>query len=81
MSVRAKFRVDEITKYPVSEYPETTGQVKLSAVTGGPDESDEDNSFWKYTPAGDITMHIDNQAALDQFNVDQEFYVDFTPCQ
>lgn len=69
--VRAKFRVVETKKYT-----EDSGAVSLQAVTGG---STENESFWKYTPSGNIEMHIDNPAALEKFKPQQEFYVDFTP--
>lgn len=52
------------------------GEVTMSAVTGG---SDENLDFWKYTPAGTLTLSIDNEAALKQFKPQQEFYVDFQP--
>lgn len=71
--VRAKFRVDSVTNFGGG-----TGRVELSPVTGG---SDENVSFWKYTPAGKIEMHVDNPETLVQFAPGQEFYVDFTPAE
>lgn len=68
-NVRAKFRVDCISDYGDS------GEVILSAVTSG---SEENKSFWKFTPSGTIKMHIDNPIALKQFKPQQEVYVDFT---
>lgn len=46
-----------------------------------PDEAkgDENARFTKATPWGDIRMGIDNPAALEQFEVNKEYYVDFTP--
>lgn len=69
--VRAKFRVDA-----VKPWGEDSFVVELSAVTDG---SEENRSFWKYTPAGDIQMTIDNPEAVKQFEPGREFYVDFTP--
>ena len=63
------------TSFSVTAFENDRGQVCLSAVTGG---SDENKGFWKYTPGGDLTMTIDNQAAMDKFKPGQEFYVDFT---
>lgn len=71
MAVRAKFRVESIT-----ELESNCGEVKLRAVTGG---SNENLTFWKFTPAGTITMHIDNPVSMKQFIPGQEFYVDFIP--
>ena len=39
----------------------------------------ENARFTKATPWGDIRMGIDNPAALDAFDVNKEYYVDFTP--
>lgn len=40
---------------------------------------DENARFTKATPWGDIRMGIDNPAALEKFEVNKEYYVDFTP--
>lgn len=42
-------------------------------------KNDENARFTKATPWGDIRMGIDNQAALAQFEVNKEYYVDFVP--
>ena len=39
----------------------------------------ENASFTKATPWGDIRMGIDNPVAMAQFEVNKEYYVDFTP--
>ena len=46
-----------------------------------PDETknDENARFTKATPWGDIRMVIDNESALAAFEVNKEYYVDFTP--
>src|SRR5687768_17112518 len=46
-----------------------------------PDASkDTENArFTKATPWGEIKLGIDNPAALEQFQVGKEYYVDFTP--
>lgn len=46
-----------------------------------PDETknDENARFTKATPWGDIRMGIDNESALEQFEVNKEYYVDFSP--
>lgn len=70
MRVRAKFCVVQKT-----QYSNNNGQVVLQAVTGG---SEENKSFWKYTPGGKVEMTIDNEAAFDAFEIGKEYYVDFT---
>jgi hypothetical protein len=69
MSVRAKFYCTEISKMIGG------GKVRLSAVTRG-----EDNKKWaSATPAGTIEMSIRNELAIEQFDVGEEYYVDFSP--
>ncbi len=66
MTVRAKFKVQSVSE----------GSVKLSAVTDG---SEENKTFFKYTPYGEIQMGMVNPQTAEQFVPGQEFYVDFTP--
>jgi len=51
-------------------------EVKLEAVTSG---SEENKTFWKYTPSGQLSMWISNPAVFGQFVVGQEYYLDITP--
>lgn len=39
----------------------------------------EDKSFNKATPNGQITMQVDNPAALEKLKLGDYYYVDFTP--
>lgn len=43
------------------------------------DGSDENNTFAKFTPDATLRMNIQNPALHGKFEVDQEFYLDFTP--
>ena len=65
MAVRAKFKC-------ASNHE---GNVTLQPVYEG---SEENKTFWNYTPAGLITMTITNPAASNSFEVGKEYYVDFT---
>ncbi len=71
MGVRAKFKVVSVT-----ESEGGNKSVKLQPVTGG---SPENESFFKWTPYGEINMGTINQEAAEQFKPGQQFYVDFTP--
>lgn len=69
MNVRAKFKVTSVTH-------DTNGHsVKLMPVTGG---SPENESFFKWTPCGEITMGTINVEAAANFTPGKQFYVDFT---
>lgn len=69
MSVRAKVRCNA----------KSESEVNFTTVYE-PDDSrnDENARFTKATPWGDIRLGIDNPEALQQFEVNQEYYVDFT---
>lgn len=63
--VRAKFRCTG----------KEGNQVYFNVVYTG---SKENEQFWKYTPAGQIQMSIDNEQAAEQFEEGKEYYVDFS---
>lgn len=67
-TIRAKFVVSGIT-------PDDNGEgkhVTLMAVTSG---SEENKSFAKYTPSGQIELYVDNPDAAFE---EGEYYIDFT---
>lgn len=72
MMVRAKFVCQEVAQFIGPQR-----KVRLTAATSG--VSDEDKLFWKYTPSGELTMHIDNPPASDIFVPGRAYYLDFTP--
>lgn len=81
MSVmRAKMRVDSVTRLN-----ESYELLKFRAVgkdTAYPaDGSDEDNTFARWTPSGELTLHVANPALHGKFKEGNKFYVDFTPAQ
>ena len=70
--VLAKFIVTSVTRY--DEYENTN--VELTPVIEG---SDENKSFSKYTPAGQISLTISDETdAVDYFEENKEYYVKFT---
>lgn len=72
MTVRAKFRCDHINKADDDSYR----TVNLFAVT---DDSPENKSWSKYTPGGQLSMHISNPEAFSQFEAGKEYYIDIQP--
>uniref|UniRef100_A0A6H1ZPB2 Uncharacterized protein n=1 Tax=viral metagenome TaxID=1070528 RepID=A0A6H1ZPB2_9ZZZZ len=69
-TVRAKFKCDSVSP----EFDGGSKIIKFSAVTEG---SEENKSFWKYTPAGSLEMQIDNPPASSFFKLGKEYYLDF----
>lgn len=80
--VRAKFWVKSVQHFHgVGVDP--CAEVKLAPCYGtypGGD-SEENKSFAKYTPAGEIALTITNPAAIEAFNPGGVFYIDFTPVE
>lgn len=70
MSVRAKFKCHSILVH------EAGRTVKFGAVVN---DSDENKSWSKWTPSGDLTMSITNPDAYEQFEVGKCYFLDFSP--
>ena len=72
MSVRSKVRCNA----------KTGNEVHFTTVYEPDEKKDTENArFTKATPWGDIRMGIDNPVALEQFEINKEYYVDFTPAK
>ena len=74
--VRAKFKIIKVT--PSDIFGKNGGEVILSPVTCG---SEENERFFNMTPYGQIIMGTINKNILNQFEVGEEMYVDFTPAK
>jgi len=68
MSVRAKFKCVNKTD---------DGKIEMETVYD-PDPESENGQFFKWTPYGQLSMGTVNDAALVQFEVSKEYYLDFT---
>ncbi|MEH1849275.1 MAG: hypothetical protein V7L25_30975 [Nostoc sp.] len=71
--IRAKFTCQQ----NILNHETQTATVILTPVTNSATE--ENLTFWKYTPAGQIELQITNPAASAQFSLGTDYYVDFTP--
>lgn len=75
-TMRAKLQCGEVTR--------GAGYEKLvfhavAAKAYPADGSDENNTYAKYSPSAQFTIHVNNPALHGQFNPGDTFYVDFTP--
>lgn len=77
--MRAKFVINEVKRL------ETIEQLSMSAVckSGGYDETglDEDNTFAKFSPSGQLTLTVANPVLLGKFNPGEKYYLDFTKAE
>lgn len=53
---------------------EGTFNIGLIAVTSG---SEENEQFFKYTPAGSVSLQTINESAANAFELNKEYYVTF----
>jgi hypothetical protein len=62
-----------------------TDRVTMNAVcrsTAYPEDgSDEDNTYAKFSPQGELTLSIANPALLGKIEPGQKFYLDFTKAE
>lgn len=74
--MRAKMYISKIEQYQSQEV------LKFNCVAksgGYPDDgSDEDNTFAKFSPSGELSLTVANPALIGQFKVGQKYYLDFT---
>ena len=67
--MRCKVRLEAVTKTI------NGNEVVLRPVTSG---SQENQSFFKYTPYGEIKLGTINNEVVEKMTVGKEYYVDFT---
>ena len=79
MTVRAKFKVQEITEHAYGEKLMKT--IKLQPVFKSNDPESENSKFWAASPNGEIRLGTINMDAAAQFVINGEFYIDFIPAE
>jgi len=91
MSVRAKFRVSTIECQPYTRQkpgvkgygPEDVEKVemrtiKLVPVNATDDQDHENTRFWNASPSGEVRLGTINPEAWAYFDLDGEYYIEFT---
>ena len=74
--MRAKMKVSAVNRTEYGEELKMTPVCKSGSY--GEDGLDEDNTFAKFTPSGEMTLLITNPALFGQFNPGDRYYLDFT---
>ena len=74
MPVRAKFKVTRIERSLWRRGVEVQTIVLLPVVSG----SEENARFYEATPSGEIKLSTVSTAAAMQFELEGEYYIDFT---
>lgn len=75
MTVRAKFKVNEITEHAYGSQLMKT--IKPQPVFKDADPESENSKFWNASPNGEIRLGTINLDAAAQFEINAEFYVTF----
>jgi hypothetical protein len=77
--VRAKFYVQRVEK---TKYGHAPNQQEMTTLVLAPvysaEPGTENKTFWDATPTGEIKLGTVNKAAADQFELGEEYYIDFT---
>ena len=75
---RAKIKIDAINRAPGVDTLIASPVTDTKLGDGG---RNEDNSFARYTPSGEIKLTITNPELIGQISPGEEFLVDFTPVE
>ena len=87
MSVRAKFvctsierQMGTVRNKETGEYEKSEVQtIKMTPVFANNDPNHENSKFWAASPGGSLLLNCVNPEAVKQFELDREYYLDFTP--
>lgn len=77
--VRAKFKVSEITEHAYGQQRMKT--IKLQPVFESDDPEGENSKFWAASPNGEIRLGTINMDAAAYFEINGEYYIDFTKAE
>ena len=84
MTTRAKFAVSSITRtlgYKYIDGKSIEQEVQTIALRPCAATSEENKRFFASTPTGEIQLGIVNLEAARLFELNKEYYVDFTPAE
>lgn len=77
--MRAKMQVNKVERFAGQD------RITLNAVAKSgsypEDGHDEDNSYAKFSPQGELSLTIANPALLGKIEPGQKFYLDFTKAE
>lgn len=76
MNIRAKFQVQSVTQSAV----DSAGR-KIVLQPRYDSTVPEDQRFAQATPTGELTMYVNNPAAIEELALGKFFYLDFIPVE
>lgn len=78
MAIRAKFKIDSISRHAGWNGNKEHHMVKLSPVTSG---SEENKAFYAASPGGSMDLTVVKPEVFAGFSPGDEFYIDITPAK
>ena len=76
-TMRAKMQVSKVERFDGSDRVTMNAVARKDAYPA--DGSDEDNTYAKFSPSGELTLSIANPALLGKIEPGRKFYLDFIP--
>jgi len=77
--MRAKMQISKVERFAGAD--RITGNAVCRSGAYPEDGSDEDNTYAKFSPQGELTLTIANPALLGRIEPGQKFYLDFTKAE
>lgn len=82
--MRAKMRVTGVVENKWDDGRKDSETLHFTAVSASEypeDGSDENNTYAKFSPSASTEIRVANPALWGKFEVNKEYYVDFTPAE
>lgn len=76
VQMRAKMQVQRIERWDGGDKVSMTA---VAAKSYPEDGTDEDNTYARWSPAGELSLTIANPSLIGKIEPGQKFYLDFTP--
>lgn len=77
--MRAKMKITKIEQHESCEVLHFTAVAKNSSYPE--DGSDEDNTYAKFSPSGELKLTVANPALIGKFKAGEKYYLDFTKAE
>lgn len=77
--MRAKMRVSKVERFDGSDRITCNAVARSDSYPA--DGSDDDNTYAKFSPMGELTLTIANPALLGKIEPGTKFYLDFTKAE
>lgn len=77
-AMRAKMRISKIERYENWDAEVLHFHAVSRSDRYPEDGSDEDNTYAKFSPAGELKLTIANPVLIGKFNEGEKYYLDFT---